>query len=154
MRNFNEADKKKKLARIQVTENPANLSEEMISQLEDKIQKSCRDGHLPCGTAHRIAKDANVPKIAVGELSDKLGIRITNCQIGCFKVEKNSHDNIDKTRQDDNILAELDLLSKSNNLDCAKVFEIASKLKLAPMAVADVANSHDLRIRHCQLGCF
>jgi hypothetical protein len=154
MRDFNESDKKKKQGRIQITENPTNLSKETIFQLEDEIKNSSRDGHLPCGTAHRIAQDANVPKIAVGALSDKLGVRITNCQIGCFKVDKNLHVNLDKTKRDDNILAMLDTLNKTNKLDCAGVFEIAGELKLVPMAIADVANSHDLRIRHCQLGCF
>jgi hypothetical protein len=154
MRDFNETDKKKKQSRIQIAENPANLSKEKIFQLEVKIKESSRAGHLTCGSAHRIAKDANVPKIAVGTLSDKLGIRITNCQIGCFKVDKNSHDNLDKIKTDDNILAMLDILNKTNKLDCAKVFEIASKAKFTPMAVADMANSHNWRIRHCQLGCF
>ena len=154
MRDLNETDKRKKQTRIQIADNPANLSKENLIQLEGKIKESSRDGHLPCGAAHRIAQDAKVPKIAIGELSDQLGIRITNCQIGCFKVDKNLHDNLDKTNRNDNILAMLEILNKTNKLDCAKVFEIADKLKLTPMAVADVANSHDLRIRHCQLGCF
>lgn len=154
MRNFNEADKEKKQARIQIKENPGNLSKEMLSHLEDKVKASSRDGQLPCGTASRIAQDANVPKISVGELVDRLDIRITNCQIGCFKVEKNLHENLDKKKPDDNIIAVLDTLNKNNELTCATVFEVAAKLKLTPMAVADVANSHDLRIRHCQLGCF
>lgn len=154
MRDFNDADKEKKQARIQIKENPGNLSKELLLQLEDRVKVLARDGHLPCGTASKISRDANVPKIAVGELTDRLGIRITNCQIGCFKVDKNVHNKLDYTKTDGEVIFMLDTLNKNNELTCANVFEVAAKLKLTPMEVADVANSHDLKIRHCQLGCF
>jgi hypothetical protein len=36
-----------------------------------------KDGHLSCPTAWQIAKKANVPRIAIGETTDRLGIRIS-----------------------------------------------------------------------------
>ncbi len=84
MRSFGEADRKKKKTRIQIQENPGNLSNAVLSQLEDTVKASLNDGYLPCAVAFKIAKEAQVPKIAVGEMTDRLGIRVTYCQIGCF----------------------------------------------------------------------
>jgi len=154
MRNFGETDKSKKQARIQIEENPGNLSKESVLHLENMVKASLTDGYLSCPTAWKIAKEANVPKIAVGKITDRLGIRITNCQIGCFKVDKTIHDNLAHKKIDDTIIATLETLEKNHELTCAKVFELALKQKLTPMAIADVANLRNWRIRQCQLGCF
>ena len=154
MRSFNEADQKKKKARIQLQENPGKLSDEVISQLEDKVKASLKDGCLPCALAFKIAKDAQVPKVAVGEMTDRLSIRVTNCQIGCFKVDKTIHDNAAREDIDDGIVSKLIALQESNELTCTNVFDLALQLKSTPMAIADVANLRGLKIHNCQLGCF
>ena len=76
------------------------------------VKASLRDGNLQCATAFKIAQEANVPKIAVGKMTDRLGIRITNCQIGCFKVDKTIHDNLDHKKIDDKITTMLEALEK------------------------------------------
>jgi hypothetical protein len=88
VRSFNEADRKKKSERIHIKENYGNLSVKLIAQLEGTIKSSLKEGYLSCPVAWKIAKDYNIPKIAVGEITDRLGIRITDCQLGCFKIEK------------------------------------------------------------------
>jgi hypothetical protein len=118
------------------------------------VKASLRDGNLQCATAFKIARQAKVPKIAVGETTDRLGIRITNCQIGCFKVEKTIHDGVDHEKMDKKIGTMLETLRKNNELTCSKMFELALQLKSTPMAIADVANHRNLKIRSCQLGCF
>jgi NADH:ubiquinone oxidoreductase subunit E len=128
---------------------------ERLTQLAEKVKASCQDGHLPCAKAHQIAQDADVPKIAVGEVADRLGIRIINCQIGCFKVEKIIHDNVDQKKNiDDGIKTRLQKQSENGYLTCADIFKLALQLKLTPMAIANVANSQSIRIHICQLGCF
>ena len=154
MRNFNEIDKKKKLSRIQLPENPEGLTQEALSQLENMIKASLRDDNLQCATAFKIAKQAKVPKIAVGELTDRLGFRITNCQIGCFKVDKTVRDNVVQKKLVDEITPMLESLKQKDGFTCVKVFELALQLKLTPMAIADVANLRNWKIHHCQLGCF
>ncbi len=154
MRSFGEADRKKKKTRIQLRENPGKLSNEVLSQLEDTVKASLKDGYLPCAVAFKIAKEAQVPKVAVGEMTDRLGIRVTNCQIGCFKVDKTIHDSSACEGLDDGIVSKLNALKKNNELTCAKVFDLAQQLKSAPMAIANAANLRDLKIHNCQLGCF
>ncbi|RJO63188.1 MAG: hypothetical protein C4542_00425 [Dehalococcoidia bacterium] len=154
MRDFNENDKKKKQTRIQPKENLGDLSREILSQLEDSVKASLKDSYLPCAVALKIAQDVNVPQTAVGMMADKLGIRITNCQIGCFKVDKNVHENLEPKRIDNKVIATLETLRNKNELTCANVFEVAQKLKISPMAISDIANSQNLKIHLCQLGCF
>ncbi len=154
MRSFSEADRKKKKTRVQLQENPGKLSDEVLSQLEDTVKASLKDGYLPCAVAFKIAKEAQVPKVAVGKMTDRLGIRVTNCQIGCFKVDKTIHDNSAHEDLDDGIISKLNALKENDELTCANVFDLAQQLKTSPMAIADAANLRDLKIDNCQLGCF
>jgi len=154
MRDFNEADRKTKKERIQIQENPANLPKEELSQLEATVKDSLKDGYLSCLVAWKIAKGANVPKIAVGEITDRLGIRITNCQIGFFKIEKTSYDNSDHENLDGEFITALETLAGNNELTCVKIFELARQFKLKPMVIANEANARDYKIHSCQLGCF
>jgi hypothetical protein len=118
------------------------------------VKASLKGGYLPCAVAFKIAKEAQVPKVAVGEMTDRLGIRITNCQTGCFKVDKTIHDNSTHENVDDGIVSRLNALKEINELTCANVFDLAEQLKSTPMAIADVANLRNLKIYSCQLGCW
>ena len=154
MRNFGEADKKKKATRIKMPENPAGLSQDAQDKLAEAVKSSLKDGHLPCGVAFKIAKDAGVARIAVGEMTDRLGIRVSNCQIGCFKVDKLLHAGEVGKEVDESILARLEALRSADQLTCISIHNLAQELKLAPMAVANVANARDMKVHQCQLGCF
>ena len=154
MRDFNNADRKKKKQRIQIPENPAGLSKEALSQLEDTVKASLKDGYLPCPLGWKIAKDAGVPRIAVGEITDRLGIRIIDCQIGFFKVDKTPYDDSSQDDIDGEVVASLQALADNDQLTCAKIFDLAQQYKLKPLTVANAANDHRLSIRNCQLGCF
>jgi hypothetical protein len=154
MRDFNEADRKKKNTRIRTQENPSDLSKEVLSQLEDTLKASLKDGYLPCPVAWGIAKEANVSKVAIGEIADRLGIRIANCQIGFFKIEKTPYDNSVHKNIDGEIIIMLETQKENDQLTCAKVFDLARKFKLKPIVIANEANVRDLKIHSCQLGCF
>ena len=56
----------------------------MSSVLEEKIGEALVDGRLPCPRAFKIAKEAKVAPKEVGEAADTLGIKISQCQLGCF----------------------------------------------------------------------
>ena len=51
---------------------------------EEKVISSLVDGRLPCAGAFKIAKELKVSLREVGETADKLGIKISGCQLGCF----------------------------------------------------------------------
>jgi hypothetical protein len=71
-------------SRRKLGENPAHLSPEVIADLESAVRCALKDGCLSCPAGWKIAKDMAVPRIAVGAVMDKVGVRITDCQLGCF----------------------------------------------------------------------
>ena len=153
VRNFGEKDKNKKKNRIKLPENPGNLSPEELTGLQDKVQASLKGGYLPCARAFKIAEDIKVPKIAVGAMTDKLGVRISDCRTGCFKVDKILHEGEEK-KVDPQILAAVEELNNKNELTCAGVFALAEQFHVVPMKVSDAANLKGWKIHQCQLGCF
>ncbi|HEY96527.1 MAG TPA: hypothetical protein G4O15_16495 [Dehalococcoidia bacterium] len=53
-------------------------------KLEETIRASLVNGKLPCPVAFKISKDLDVSTKAIGEMANKLEIKIANCQLGCF----------------------------------------------------------------------
>jgi hypothetical protein len=153
-RSFNDTDRDKKKTRITLPANTAGLSAGQLAGLERKIRDSLTNDYLPCAIAFKIASDFDVPVVAVGQVTDNIGHRITGCQIGCFKVEKTPRDNVRPEQVDEKILAEVEALDRRGKLTCAAVFELAHRHQLKPLAVADAANLKHLKIHNCQLGCF
>jgi hypothetical protein len=59
-------------------------SDDTIEQLERILKSEAQDNRISCSTALDAARQAGVSPATVGALLDKLGIRITRCQLGCF----------------------------------------------------------------------
>ncbi|MGA3118854.1 MAG: hypothetical protein ABSF90_31085 [Syntrophobacteraceae bacterium] len=154
MRDFNDKDRAKKSSRIQLGENPANLPQETLERLKAAVNAALKDGYLPCPIGWQIAKDIAVPRIAVGAVVDKLGVRITDCQLGFFKVESIPHVGTAPQEPSPEITTGLRELDAVHNLTCLATFELARRLKTTPMRVSEAANILGLKIRACQLGCF
>ena len=154
MRNYNEADRKKKSERIQTRENLDDLSRELITQLKNTIKASLKEGYLPCPVAWKIAKDYNISKIAVGEIADRLGVRIINCQLGCFKIEKTPYDESAHKSLNDEVVTLLEELKEKSQITCSMVFDLARQFKIKPLAIAHEMSARGMKIRSCQLGCF
>ncbi len=153
-RDFNEADRTRKKRRIELPENPANLSPEGLAELEEAVRAAVKDGYIACPAAWKVAADRGVPKLAVGAMMDKLGLRFTDCQLGCFRVDKTPYDGGARPDVPDEVATRVEALEQAGELTCANVFALAKELRVKPMAAADAANVRDYKIRRCQLGCF
>jgi len=53
-------------------------------ELEGAIRNALVKGRLPCGAAWKIAENLGVFKMAVSSACERLGIRISACQLGAF----------------------------------------------------------------------
>jgi len=53
-------------------------------ELEEKVASSLMNGKLPCTIAFKIAQELKVSPQEVGEAADKIGIKVSSCQLGCF----------------------------------------------------------------------
>ncbi len=56
-----------------------------MSDIEYDILRAAKDGNINCPQALAIAKKHGVLPAEVGKVIDELGIKIRNCQLGCFK---------------------------------------------------------------------
>jgi hypothetical protein len=56
----------------------------MKEELKQEMLRKAVEGKLSCAAARKIAEELNVPLRDVGDAADQLGIRINNCQLGCF----------------------------------------------------------------------
>lgn len=154
MRDFGEADKKKKQKRIQLEENPCGLSETTLTELREKVSSSLRDGYLPCAVAWTIADNAGVPRIEVGSIADRMGTRITECVLGCFKVDKTPFAGTPPPPLSEDLVESIEELKEADRLTCAEVFGLAGKYKEKPRLIADRISASGWKVHSCQLGCF
>lgn len=59
--------------------------------MEDKEQEvvrmvrdSLEGGKLPCAIAHEISRQTGVSLGNIGRIANELGIKISQCELGCF----------------------------------------------------------------------
>jgi hypothetical protein len=52
--------------------------------LEEALKASLVDGKLPCAVAFQIAAKYKVGTRTIGDMANKLKIKIAKCQLGCF----------------------------------------------------------------------
>ena len=56
----------------------------MTKELDESIKASLVNGKLPCANAFKIAKQLKVSPKEVGKACNKLSVKISSCQLGCF----------------------------------------------------------------------
>ena len=63
---------------------PLEPVQEVEGGLEARIRGGVVEGGLPCVAAWDIAGELTMKRIDVARAAESLGIRITQCQLGCF----------------------------------------------------------------------
>jgi hypothetical protein len=61
-----------------------SLSAAQLVELERCIQKASKESRINCSSAFAIAKSLGIPPGEVGKVANRLKIKISNCQLGCF----------------------------------------------------------------------
>jgi len=132
-----------------------NLNTKDSNQILDKeIQASQVKDRLSCAVALKMARKLNVTPVMVGDKANKLKIRIINCQLGCFGVEKATRPGLDDLDIATALIEGLQAAMINHQLPCPVAFEIAGKLKVSHKQVGDAATKLNIRLINCQLGCF
>ena len=54
------------------------------SKIEELVKTKCEEGRISCKVAHQIADQLDVSLGSVGQVINKLDIKIYGCQLGCF----------------------------------------------------------------------
>ena len=60
-------------------------AENISPELEEAIRGTLSEGKLTCLSSWEIAKRFGISKMAVSSACEKLGIKISSCQLGAFK---------------------------------------------------------------------
>jgi hypothetical protein len=60
------------------------LTVEQQKELENLLHKASRENRILCSSALAIAKSLGIPPGEVGNAANKLNIKISKCQLGCF----------------------------------------------------------------------
>ena len=53
-------------------------------QIRQSIERTARDGRVACRQLLELAERTATPPERIGQLCNEMGIRISNCQLGCF----------------------------------------------------------------------
>jgi len=56
----------------------------IMPTLRNAIESGLEDDQLPCAAAWRIAEEHAIPRLAVANACEMLGVRIISCQLGAF----------------------------------------------------------------------
>ncbi len=117
------------------------------------ILENLEEGKLPCERAFAIARKLRVKPLAVGQKADEMGIKISRCQLGLFgyagkKLIAPMAEIPPKLEE------EIKRRSKEGRLTCAGAWAIARKLNRSKLEVSSAAETLDIHIIQCQLGCF
>jgi LAO/AO transport system kinase len=62
------------------------MIEEKLSEdfIERRLKEKAASGKITCPEARRIAEELKVSYRKIGDIINRLGIKITNCDLGCF----------------------------------------------------------------------
>jgi hypothetical protein len=124
--------------------------------LRHRLRESAVGGDLPCALAHRLAESCATPPRVVGETADGLGIRITHCQLGLFGYDAYGEKRWTRglTATPAALERDLRLACVDGWLPCATAWRWADERGLPRLLLGSIAETLDVRICDCQLGCF
>ena len=132
---------------------PGNARQKTPS-LEKEVKAAMMEGFLPCPVALRLAERLDVAAREVGYTADSLGVRITGCQLGCFNIDKASHDELESRVFSREVGAGIERSLVAGRLPCAAAHALGRELGVPLKDIGDTATQMGIKISTCQLGCF
>ncbi len=125
-----------------------------MSALDEKINFSLVDGYLLCTVAFEVAAEGNVSRRRVGDAANRLKVRVSDCQLGCFDIRKATHKELADKKISKSVIENVEASAVYGRITCPTAFKIADTLHVVPREVGDAATLQSIKIKNCQLGCF
>ena len=123
-------------------------------KLAGAINACLTEGRLPCPQAFKVAQDLDVVLIEVGKQADQMGIKISNCQLGCFGKDKATQEQLAVFQVVPAVSEAITTLLTDGKIQCKTAHEVAKNLKVNRRKVGDTASKLNIKVSDCQLGCF
>jgi hypothetical protein len=57
---------------------------EVPGAVREAVEEKAQDGRIACPTLRKLAEDMDVPYRVAGAAADQLGIKVRDCDLGCF----------------------------------------------------------------------
>ena len=128
-----------------------------MDKIDQAIQNALVEGQLPCAAAFVIAQSLGVDPLQVGQAADRLGVRLSKCQLGLFgygpKAE-GKHRRVKPLKDVPLDLAEAirGHVQSDGKVNCVDAWTIAGEFHLTRQFVSNAVEGLGIRIRLCQLG--
>ena len=58
--------------------------DQVTPELKDAVAMKAVDGRVTCPVLRKLADDTGVPYKVAGAAADSLGVKVKNCDLGCF----------------------------------------------------------------------
>jgi len=142
------------IGRVLRHSSPPDIGGNMKATLESEVKASLVDGYLPCSIALELAGKLEVAPKAVGDVANKLEIRIINCQLDCFGLEKTVRHALEGESINETVVEQIKGYLVNGRLPCAVAFKLGRELGVSLEEIGDVANRLKIKMVSCQLGCF
>ncbi len=59
-------------------------AEQVTPELTEAVREKAREGRITCPVLRKLAEDSGVPYKVAGAAADSIGIKVHNCDLGCF----------------------------------------------------------------------
>lgn len=59
-------------------------TEQITPELTEAVMAKAVDGRITCPVLRKLAEDSGVPYKVAGAAADLAGVRVKNCDLGCF----------------------------------------------------------------------
>jgi hypothetical protein len=127
-----------------------------METLESAVLSTLRDGRLPCSFAFRLAEKQDWTPAQVGTEANRLDVRISRCQLGLFGYDSFRQKRLVQQLAEvpGDVTVSLRAAAVDSQIACAALWRIAEEHGLPRIAIACAAETLELRVTPCQLGCF
>ena len=116
-------------------------------------------GELTCEAAHLIAAELDIDPLFVGDQATVTGVRITRCQLGFFgHAARKGMPGYKAVQKLDHVpqaaAAAVRQAARNGEISCAALWEIAQAQGLSRLDMGSIAETLEVKVHPCQLGCF
>jgi hypothetical protein len=128
----------------------------VVCELDQAIREAASGGLLPCVAAFGIAARLGVAPDTVRANADRLGVRISVCQLGLFGYDAFGERRAARKLSDvpPELRRALDEAADDGRLACAAAWRLADERGLPRLLMGSAAETVGVRIIRCPLGCF
>lgn len=124
------------------------------ADLAQALRNEQEDDGVSCENAHRLARRQHKAPHESGRTLDLMNQRITRCQLGLFGYTPHKRIVRPAAVVDPTLSGEIQAALENGRLRCKTAWEIAERLQVKRLTVAEACEALKIKVSDCQLGAF